>query len=86
MLEFELFVEARMLQRRGKIVREDGNGRRPPRASVRDRDILVSLAATPGISLSLSLSLYVLNLYGRLRKKLSVWMQLYSASPKRRCS
>ena len=56
-LEFELFVEARMLQRRGKIVREDGNGRRPPRASVRDRDILVSLAATPGISLSLSLSL-----------------------------
>ena len=55
-LEFELFVEARMLQRRGKIVREDGNGRLSPRASVRDRVIPVSLAATPGISLSLSLS------------------------------
>jgi len=76
-LEFELFVEARMLQRRGKIVREDGSGRRPPRASVRDRDILVSLAATPGISLSLSLSLSLSvrpKSIHRLRKKLGVWM------------
>jgi hypothetical protein len=70
-LEFELFVEARMLQRRGKIVREDGSRGRYPRASVRARDILVSLAAPSG----LSLSLYVLNLYSRLRKKLSILLK-----------
>jgi len=80
-LEFELFVEARMLQRRGKIVREDGSGRRPPRASVRDRDILVSLAATPGIALSLSLSLSVVpNLYAVCER--SLVFGCYSVSPK----